>query len=272
MKNKKILGILIAMLIFPATLKINAMKDNTNNNGNNFNKEFFDISENKKEFKSEFNETFEDLLKDTIKFRIMEGDLKKYYDSCFNDENLNKTAFINSLIEKFKEDNRKYFENRFKHLKEKKLFLNIYYYERLINLIYEYCLKSFISNIETLGANNVSNKTKLATISKYEDEFVENINNCVIKRVTFEKVNEKKKNLNNLKDLNEIAPLMEFETFSEYEDYSNNISQLEYNAINNPNNANNLSLIYDVKDVRYETVNHVIHLTINAIFREEGLN
>ena len=273
MRNKKILGILIVMLLMPATLKISAMSGNINNQNN---VKFFNFPADKKisEFcfseNNEFNLEFEELLKKTIRDRVIEYDLIKYYE-YIKENNTNNAAFRDYLIEKFKENNRKYFKNYLKNFKEKNLYLKLNYYERLINLIYEYSLKALIYNIENLGAENVSTKAKIDAISKYSDNIVGNIINCIVKRVIRDKLREKEENLNNVEELNEIMPFKDFETFEEYEKYANDVAQSQYNKFYNPTTSN-LNLIHDTKDVWYESIQHIVSITIRAIFEKEKIN
>ena len=203
MKNNKILGILIAMLLMPATLKVSAMSGNTNNQNekNFFN---FPVNEEVSEFcfseDHEFNLTFEDLIKRTVRDNVIGEDLRKCY-YYIKKANFNEDSIIDEFIEKFKEYNRKYFENNLKHFKEKNLYLNLNYYERLINLIYEKTLRALVLLIKLYPTGSI--KAKMEAISKHSDYLTEKIINNNIKRTIRNDVKEKEKRFSEMEELNE---------------------------------------------------------------------
>ena len=260
------------MLLIPATLKVSAMNGNTNNQNeeNFFN---FPANEEVSEFcfseNHEFNLTFEDLIKQTLRDRLINEDLRKYYD-YIKENDADRYTIMNDLIEKFKEYNRKYFENKLKPFKEKNFYLNLNYYERFVNLIYEYSLKSLTGYIDLLGAQNVSTKVKIGAISKHKDYLIENIINSVIKRVIRDKVREKEENLNNVGELNKVMPFENFETFEEYDKYADDVAELQIDELCDPNKNLN-GTIYS-PDAWYRVyLGNVIYLTMREIFRKEGI-
>ncbi len=231
--NKKILIILATLLILktPKQFKISAMEKNTletlekvNKNSYFLNK-YQTLKENQLNFKFSkneyFNEIFENLLLETFSNTLFE-DLRKYliyYSLYFKTANKNYKyfeiiyelkGFEKNIIQNFKKNISFYMEKINEIIKKENLQVNVFYYEILLNQIYDYYFSTLINYVICeVVHNNKNYKELIDLLKKHSDYLFKDIKNFILIKVNI-KVNKEEnlttKHFNSLLDYSNHNP------------------------------------------------------------------
>lgn len=205
--NKKILIILATLLVLktPKQFKISAMEKNSleelekvNKNSYFLNK-YQNLKENQLNFKFSkneyFNEIFENLLLKTFSNTLFEDLIKylTYYSFYFKTPDKSYSYFKiiyklknyeKKIIQNFKKNNEFYMEKINETIKKENLQVNIFYYEILLNQIYDYYFSILTNYVIYKVVNNNKNYKELIVLLKKNCNYLfKDIKNFILVKI-----------------------------------------------------------------------------------------